>query len=139
MRPAKGERERMFTVYSTDDGRNLPIEYLPAGAIVPKRGMALVQSGGNLAVCTGANVPTYISMIEKEAAVDAGEIIPVVRVTPGVIWKTNSSVAMTSIKLGQKVTIDSTGMLVTATTGDNGAEVVYIEDTAAGGCVHVRF
>jgi hypothetical protein len=32
----------MFTVYSTDDGRNLPVEYLPAGAITPKLGMALV-------------------------------------------------------------------------------------------------
>lgn len=129
----------MFTVYSTDDGRNLPVEYLPAGAITPKMGMALVQSGGNLAVCSGANVPTYISMIEKDAACAAGDVIPVVRATPGVIWKTASSAAMTSVKLGQKVSIDSTGMLVTATTGDAGAEVVYIEDTAAGGCVHVRF
>ena len=129
----------MFTVYSTDDGRNLPVEYLPAGAITPKMGMALVQSGGNLAVCSGANVPTYISMIEKDAACAAGDVIPVLRVTPGVIWKTASSAAMTSVKLGQKVSIDTTGMLVTATTGDTGAEVVYIEDTAAGGCVHVRF
>jgi hypothetical protein len=101
--------------------------------------MALVQSGGNLAVCTGATKPTYISMITKEAACAAGDIIPVVRVTPGVIWKTASSAAMTSVKLGSKVTIDTTGMLVTATAGDNGAEVVYIEDTAAGGTVHVRF
>ncbi len=37
------------------------------------------------------------------------------------------------------MTIDSTGMLVTATTSDGVAEVVYVEDTAAGGCVHVRF
>lgn len=129
----------MFTVYSTDDGRNLPVEYLPAGAITPKLGMALVQSGGNLAVCSGANAPTYISMIEKDTVCAAGDIIPVLRVTPGVIWKTASSAAMTSVKLGQKVSIDATGMLVTATTGDTGAEVVYIVDTAAGGCVHVRF
>lgn len=128
----------MFTVYSTDDGRNLPVEYLPAGAITPKLGMALVQSGGNLAVCTGATKPTYISMITKEADCTAGDIIPVVRVTPGVIWKTASTAAMTGIQLGEKVTIDTTGLLVTATEGD-AAEVVYIEDTAAGGTVHVRF
>lgn len=128
----------MFTVYSTDDGRNLPVEYLPAGAITPKLGMALVQSGGNLAVCTGATKPTYISMITKETACTAGDIIPVVRVTPGVIWKTASAAAMTGVQLGEKVTIDTTGLLVTATEGD-AAEVVYIEDTAAGGCVHVRF
>ena len=129
----------MFTVYSTDDGRNLPVEYLPAGAITPKLGMALVQSGGNLALCSGAKAPTYISMITKEIACVAGDIIPVVRVTPGVIWKTMSSAAMTSIKLGDKVTVDSTGLKVTATTESGVAEVVYIEDTAAGGCVHVRF
>lgn len=129
----------MFTVYSTDDGRNLPVEYLPAGAITPKLGMALTQVSGNLAVCTGAKAPTYISMITKETACTAGDIIPVVRVTPGAIWKTAGSVAMTSVKLGDKVTIDSTGMLVTATTSDGVAEVVYVEDTAAGGCVHVRF
>ena len=129
----------MFTVYSTDDGRNLPVEYLPAGAITPKLGMALTQVSGNLAVCTGGKAPTYISMITKETACTAGDIIPVVRVTPGVIWKTAGSVAMTSVKLGDKVTIDSTGMLVTATTSDGVAEVVYVEDTAAGGCVHVRF
>lgn len=128
----------MFTVYSTDDGRNLPIEYLPAGAITPKVGMALAMTGGQLAVCSGAAAPTYIAMIEKEAAVEAGHIIPVVRVTPGVIWKTASSVAMTGVALGEKVNIDSTGLLVTATEG-GAAEVVYIEDTAAGGCVHVRF
>ena len=129
----------MFTVYSTDDGRNLPVEYLPAGAITPKMGMALTMSNGQLAVCTGANVPTYIAMIEKEAACTAGDIIPVVRVGCGVIWKTVSSAAMTGVKLGQKVSIDTTGLKVTATAGDTGAEVVYIEDTAAGGCVHVRF
>lgn len=129
----------MFTVYSTDDGRNLPVEYLPAGAITPKLGMALTQVGGQLAVCSGAKKPSYISMISKETACAAGDIIPVVRVAEGVIWKSASSAAMTSIKLGDKVTIDSTGMLVTATTDSGVAEVVYIEDTAAGGIVHIRF
>ena len=130
----------MFTVYSVDDGRNLPNEYLPAGAITPKLGLALVMSAaGQLAVCAGANAPQYICMVEKAAAVTAGDIIPVVRVGHDVIWKTVSSAAMTNVKLGNKVTVDTTGMKVTATTTDGVAEVVYIEDTAAGGTVHVRF
>lgn len=129
----------MFTVYSTDDGRNLPVEYLPAGVITPKLGMALVQTGGNLAVCTGATAPAYISMIEKSEPCAAGDIIPVIRVGKDVIWKTVSSAAMTGVKLGNKVTVDTTGMKVTATTEGGVAEVVYIEDTAAGGTVHVRF
>lgn len=129
----------MFTVYSTDDGRNLPIEYLPAGAITPKLGMALTMTGGQLALCSGATAPAYISMIEKEETVTAGDIIPVVRVTPGVIWKTTAAADTTDVKLGDKVTLHTDALQVTATTTSGVAEVVYIEDTAAGGCVHVRF
>ena len=33
----------MFKIYSVDDGRNVPIEYLPASAITPKMGLALTQ------------------------------------------------------------------------------------------------
>ena len=35
-----------FMIHSTDDGRVVPIEYLPASAITPKIGMALIQSSG---------------------------------------------------------------------------------------------
>ena len=51
-----------FKIHSIDDNRISGIEYLPCGAITPKVGMALVQSGGNLALATGTNAPTYISM-----------------------------------------------------------------------------
>ena len=66
-----------FLIHSVDDGRNVPIEYLPCSAITPKIGMALIQSSGKLAVATGANKPAYICMTEKASAVSAGDIIPV--------------------------------------------------------------
>ena len=43
------------------------------------------------------------------------------------------------IKEGNKLTIDGTGLLVTATTTDGVAEVVEIIDSAKGGEVKVRF
>lgn len=69
-----------FKIHSIDDNRISGIEYLPCGAITPKVGMALVQSGGNLALATGTNAPTYISMCEKDSPCTAGDIIPVIRV-----------------------------------------------------------
>lgn len=69
-----------FKIHKIDDGHIPGIEYLPAGAITPKVGMALYQSSGNLAIATGTTVPTYISMCEKATACTAGDLIPVIRV-----------------------------------------------------------
>ena len=129
----------MFIPHKTDDGRIPPVEYLPCGAITPKLGLALVQTNGNLAIASGSTKPSYICMTERAAAVTAGTIIPVQRVSEDVIYETISSAAFTSIKQGQKVTLATDGMKVTATTTDGVAEVVDIADTAAGGKVYVRF
>lgn len=129
----------MFRVFKTDDGRNCPIEYLPAGAITPKLGMALTVSAGKLAVATGTTRPAYISMTEKGAAVTAGTVIPVIRVSEDIIYETENSASFTGVNVGSKVTLDSTGTKVTATTTDGVAEVVGIEGTAVGSKIHVRF
>ena len=128
-----------FLIHSTDDGRALPWEYLPAGAITPKVGMALTQTSGNLTLASGTTKPTYISMREQETALTAGDLIPVVRVQPDVIFDTELSAAGTSLKVGQKVTIATDGLRVTATTTDGIAEIVEILGTAIGDKVRVRF
>ena len=102
-------------------------------------GMALVQTGGNLTTATGATVPTYISMTNRETACTAGEVIPVVRVGEGTIWETEAAVAMSAVKQGNKVTIDTSGLMVTATTEGGVAEVVAMDGTAVGSKVYVRF
>ena len=129
----------MFLIHSIDGGRGCGLEYLPCSAITPKAGMAMIQSGGNLAIATGATKPTYICMCEKESACAAGELIPVMRVLPDMVLETTFSAAATSIKLGSKVTLHTDGLQVTATTTDGVAEVVYMEGTAAGSTVRVRF
>lgn len=127
-----------FKIHSTDDGRVPGIEYLPCGAIAPKVGMALVQADGNLAVATGESMPTYISMCERETACIAGDLIPVVRVLPDVIYEATFSEAADGVVLGDKLTIHTDGLQVTSSAG-GAAEVVSIDGTAAGDAVRVRF
>ncbi len=128
-----------FKIHSMDGGRVPGIEYLPAGAITPKVGMALVQANGQLALATGANAPTYISMCEKDRACTAGEIIPVIRVGKDMILETTFAAAAASVKLGSKVTLHTDGLQVTATTTSGVAEVVYMDGTASGSMCRVRF
>ena len=128
-----------FKIHSMDGGRVPGIEYLPAGAIAPKVGMALVQTNGQLALATGANAPTYISMCEKDRACTAGEIIPVIRVGKDMILETTFAAAATSVKLGSKVTLHTDGLQVTATTTSGVAEIVYMDGTASGSMCRVRF
>lgn len=128
-----------FKIHTVDGGYVPGIEYLPAGAITPKVGMALVMSSGNLALCTGANAPQYISMCEHESTLTAGDVIPVIRASKGMIFETTFSAAATAIKAGNKLTIAADGMQVTATTADGVAEVVSMDGTAAGSTVRVRF
>lgn len=129
-----------FLIHSVDDGRNIPIEYLPCSAITPKIGMALVMSSGKLAIAAGTNKPAYICMTEKAAAVTAGDIIPVIRVDSDIIFETEFSATASSINIGDKVTLHaSDGMRVTATTTNGVAEVVYMDGTASGSMCRVRF
>ncbi len=133
----------MFIPAKSKDGAVTPWEYLPCSAITPKVGMALVQSSGNLAIATGTTAPTYISMAEKESALAAGDIIPVIRVEKDVIYETTNSASFAAIKKGDKVTLHaSDGLQVTATKTSGVAEVVDFDEAAAsgaGGKVWVRF
>ena len=133
----------MFVPHKNAAGNVIPWEMLPCSAITPKIGMALIQSSGNLAIATGANAPTYISMCEKASACTAGDLIPVIRVDHDTIYKTTNSASFSGIKKGDKVTLHaSDGLQVTATKTSGVAEVVDFDDVAAsgtGGEVYVRF
>ena len=128
-----------FKIHSIDANRISGIEYLPCGAITPKVGMALVQSGGNLALATGTNAPTYISMCEKDSPCTAGDIIPVIRVNKDMIFETTFAAVATSVKLGDKVTLHTDGLQVTATTASGVAEIIRMDGTAVGSGVLVKF
>ena len=123
-----------FLIQQVDGGRVPGIEYLPCGAITPRIGMALI-----LAVASGTTAPTYVSMIEKETPCTVGDIIPVMRVLPDMMFETTFQAAASSVKLGDKVTLHTDGLQVTATTASGVAEVVGMDGTAAGDRVRVRF
>lgn len=133
----------MFVPHKTAAGNVIPWETLPAGAITPKAGMALIQASGNLVIAAGADAPAYISMCDRDSACIAGDLIPVIRVDHDTIYETTNSAAFSSVKRGDKVTLHTgDGLQVTANTTGGVAEVVDFDDAAAagpGGKVYVRF
>ena len=130
----------MFFIHTTDDGRIPPWEYMPCSAVAPKIGQAMtMNSSGQLVAATGTTKPGYISMCERSDAVEAGTLIPVIRVGADIIFETTASAAITSVKPGNKLTISTDGLQVTATTEGGIAEVVETNGTEAGSKVKVRF
>lgn len=131
---------RGFIPHSTEEGRVTPWEYLPCSAITPKIGMALIMSSGKLAIATGTNKPTYISMVDKDAAVTAGDIIPVIRVHEDEIFECTNSASLSGVNIGQKVTLHaSNGLQITGTTSSGVAEIVAKDGDASGSRCLVRF
>ncbi len=126
-----------FLINDTKDGAPGPWEYLEASALgACKVGMALTLTDGKLAKATATVRPSYISMFEGTVA--SGDRIPVVRVLPDTRFKTQLSAAGTALKVGDKVTIDTTAMLATNTTASGVLELVEILGTAIGDSVIVR-
>lgn len=122
------------------DGHVPPWEHLPASAIQPKVGMALILSSGKLAIATGTNKPEFICMAEHPAAVTAGTIVPVIRVTPEILFKTSNSASLSGVNVGEKVTLHaSSGMQVTGTKTSGVAEIISKSGDASGSDVYVRF
>ena len=99
----------------------------------------VIQEADLRALASGTTAPTYISMREETDKLTAGTIIPVVRVLDSIIFETTFSASAASIKVGDKVTIHTDGLQVTATTTGGVAEVVWMEGTASGAKVRVRF
>lgn len=130
----------MFSIHSISDGHVPPLEYLPMGSITPQIGTALTLSGGNLAVASGTTKPMFIVMSNNEADnTSYVNMVPVIRITPDIIFDAIASVAMTGVNAGDSVTLNSYGTGITATKTGGVAEVVRIDGTAVYSHVLVRF
>lgn len=129
-----------FLPYKFDgSGKPQSLEYLPASAITPKVGLALIITSGRLAIATGTNKPKYICMTEG-AALTAGDVIPVLRVTPDMVFETTFSASASGVNDGALVTLHaSNGLQVTAMTTNGVAEIVSREGSASGDRCLVRF
>lgn len=129
-----------------NDGSTRPqsLEYLPCGAITPKKGLALKWDASNGVLVlngSGTTKPDYICMREEAAAVTSGTIIPVYKVNPDEVFETVWGVAGTSLKEGARVQCHTDGLSIAATNNaSNPALVVGKEGTGAvGDTVYVRF
>lgn len=129
----------MFCLSSMKVGLTPPIEYKTATAGESYAvGEALKQSGGKVTLCSGTTKPEYICV---GPANDAGEV-PCVAVQDYMEFQTTLAVApadSATIGVGDKVTIHTDGMQVTATKTSGVAQLVRVDGQTVGSIVVVKF
>lgn len=129
----------MFCLSSMKVGLTPPIEYKTATADESYAvGEALKQSGGKVTLCSGTTKPEYICV---GPANDAGEV-PCVAVQDYMEFQTTLAVApadSATIGVGDKVTIHTDGMQVTATKTSGVAQLVRVDGQTVGSVVVVKF
>jgi len=128
----------MFLLQSVSDGHVPPFEYHMCGDITPATGMTLKFSGGKLVTAGATDLPEYISVLNA-AENKKDQMIPVIKVEPGLVFSTTNSAAYTAVNPGDKVTITADGLQVTATKTGGRAQVDYVGGTEIGAEIIVRF
>lgn len=103
----------MFKIADMRSMKERPLEYYPTtDNETISLGEALVLTNGSLTKCGPKVTPEFIAM----KAVTDIETIPVVRVNEDVVLETTFAADGSSIVEGDKVTIHTDGLQVTATT-----------------------
>jgi hypothetical protein len=106
-----------FDLTKNIDGSSNPIEYyLLTDAEGASIGEALVQTNGRLTKCGATATPEFIAMRTQAAEATSKTLLPVIRVTESDEFTTTSTATVAGTLVGQKVTIDTSGDKVTATT-----------------------
>lgn len=126
----------MFRLANMDVGLTPPIKYKPVtkGKSVVL-GEALVLSAGALTKCGATAKPQYIAVGPANTAGEA----PVIQVQDYMTFETQLQAAGDALNIGDKVTLHTDGMLVTATTTSGVAEIVRLDGAATGDNVLVKF
>ena len=127
----------MFKLIRIENGRlNVPEPVIyEVGATAVTIGEALVLSGGKLVACSGATKPEFIAM----GNAGAGEKVAVCHVESNQVYEVPVSAAPTSLKAGDKVTVATDGLAVTATTSDGVVTIINTNGaTKAGDTIVVR-
>ncbi len=131
----------MFRLMKIENARiNVPEpEYLDVTAAeAVSEGEALVLASGKLTKCGATVAPEFIAMASLSA--DATKrTIAVCRVEKNQVYEVPVTAAPTSLKVGDKVTLNTDGLQVTATTTSGVVTIVDLNGaTAAGDKVVVR-
>jgi len=125
----------MFKLLKIENARqNVPepefYEVTASEAVV--EGEALVLSSGKLTKCGATSTPTHIAMADCAAAA-TNRKIPVCRVESNQIYEVDTSADPSSLVPGNKVTLHTDGLKVTATTTSGVITVIDINGAAASG------
>lgn len=97
-------------------------------------GELLKLSSGKLTKASGTDVPEFVALGSGN-----GTIIPVKRIYEDEVYQTPLSASGSSLNVGDKVTIASDGLRVTATTTSGVAMITEMLGTSSGDLVNVMF
>lgn len=125
----------MFRLLKVENGReNVPnpvYHEVTAGEAV-EIGEALVLNAGKLTKCGATTKPEFIANGVKSAT-DENRKLGVVRTEGNQVYEVPVSAVPTSLKVGDKVTITTDGLQVTATTTSGVITVENLNGAAAAG------
>ena len=128
----------MFTPHKRDTAGALPWEYLTAAAGAYKAGQLLNLKDGQLTAVSAASTTTPPYLCMADITVEAGGVVPCVRVKHDTIFETQLSAETAAAAVGSKLQVAAGGLQVNGAA--NGSfELCYVEDTAAGSTVRGRF
>jgi len=127
-----------FLLYSVADDRIPPIEYLPAEAGTYVVGECVaVDTSGSHQLDTSA-LPTHICM-EAVTIVTAGDLLGCIRIDKDMIFEATKD-STNTMYIGSTYDVASGGLQVDDNgSTNNNLECVYVEGTAQGDAVRVRF
>lgn len=129
----------MFMLSRMLVGNTPPIVYMqPTDSETYQVGEALKLASGKVTLCSGAVAPSHVCV----GPVDDNGVVPCVEVQKYMEFETTLGVAPTdsaTVGVGDKVTLHTDGMQVTATKTSGVAEVTGIDGQTVGSRVKVKF
>lgn len=129
----------MFMLSRMLVGNTPPIVYMqPTDSESYQVGEALKLASGKVTLCGGAVAPSHVCV----GPIDDNGVVPCVEVQKYMEFETTLGVAPTdsaTVGVGDKVTLHTDGMQVTATKTGGVAEVTGIDGQTVGSRVTVKF
>lgn len=129
----------MFMLSRMLVGNTPPIVYMqPTDSKSYQVGEALKLASGKVTLCSGAVAPSHVCV----GPIDDNGVVPCVEVQKYMEFETTLGVApadSATVGVGDKVTLHTDGMQVTATKTNGVAEVTGIDGQTVGSRVTVKF
>lgn len=130
-----------FKLLKKDDSRAVgQVEYyLLTDNEASTEGEALVQTSGRLTKCGATAVPQFIALKTQTAETTSVTPIPVHRIKEDDVFAVDSMATVAVTLIGNKVTLHTDGLLITATTSSGVAEIGTTDGATTTSKCTVRF